>query len=208
MSPSSSKQARAMLVDGAASTGNIYLRRFHDERQLTAREAQDRGDGAVDLVGRTRHHGEASNGAQTSGKESDGPCESFIGLAVPVVQYLDARSPEAARRRRLADTDQLLTDIEELRLEAGHFLSTFLLDRIAAAAAEIVGTRHRARINNLRRAHEFVLGLQRPLMAANPKNAGSMPQWQGTQPADRHIGRRQMPLEVPQPPAYAGWSRR
>lgn len=45
-------------------------------------------------------------------------------------------------------------------------------------------------------------------MAANPKNAGSLPQWQLTQPADRHIGRRQMPLEVPQPPTHAGWSRR
>lgn len=115
-----------MLVDGAASTGSIYLRRFHDERQLIAREAQDRGDGAIDLVGRTRHHGEASNGAQTSRQESDGRCESFIGIAVPVVvHYLDASSPEAARRRRLADTDQLLTDIEELRLEAGHSLSAF-----------------------------------------------------------------------------------
>ena len=207
MSPSSSKQARAMLVDGAVSTGNVYLRRFDDERQLTTREGHDWGDGGVDLMRRTRHHREASNGAQTSGKESDGPCESFIGLAVPVVHYLDA-SPDAARRRKLADTDQLLTDIEELRLEPGHSLSAFLRDRIAAAEAEIVGTRHRARINSLRRAHEFVLGLQGPLMAANPKNAGSMPQWQGTQPADRLIGRRQMRLEVPQPPAYAGWSRR
>ena len=166
------------------------------------------GDGAVHLVRRTRHYRDASNGARTSGKRSDGPCESLIGLAAPVVDCLDARSPEGVRRRKLADTDQLLTDIEELRLEAGHALSTSLRDRIAAAEAEILGTRHRARINSLRRAHEFVLGLQGRLMAANPKNAGSMPQWQGIRPADRHIGRRQMPLEVPQPPAYAGWSRR
>jgi hypothetical protein len=71
MSPSSSKQAQGMLVDGAVSTGNVYLRRFHDERQLTIREGHDGGDGTGDLVRRTRHHREASNGAQTSGKESD-----------------------------------------------------------------------------------------------------------------------------------------
>lgn len=77
-------------ADGAVATGNVYLRRFHDERQLTTRESHHGGDGAVDLVRRTRHYRETSNGAQTSGKESDGPCESLIGLAVPVIDYLDA----------------------------------------------------------------------------------------------------------------------
>lgn len=143
MSPFSGNQASAMSEDGDASTGGVYLRRFHDDdHQVITREGQD----------------------------TDRLSESFIGLAVPVVHYLDGSSPDADRRRKLAVTDQLLTDIEELRLEAGHFLSAFLRDRIAAAEAEIIGTRHRVRINNLHRAHEFVLSLQGPLMAANPRN--------------------------------------
>ena len=148
MSPFSGNQASALSEGGYASTGAVYLRRFHDdEHQVITPEGQDAAR----------------------------PSESFIGLAVPVVDYLDGSSPDAGRRRKLAVTDQLLTEIEELRLEAGHDLSAFLRDRIAAAEAEIIGTRHRARINNLRRAHEFVLGLQGPLMAANPKNQSSRP---------------------------------
>ena len=143
MSPFSGNHPVAMPGDGDVSRGRVYLRRLHDdEHQVITPEGQD--------VAR--------------------PSESFIGLAVPVVDYVDGSSPEADRRRKLEVTDQLLTDIEELRLEAGHDLSAFLRDRIAAAEAEIIGTRHRARINNLRRAHQFVLSLQGPLMAANPKN--------------------------------------
>jgi hypothetical protein len=143
MSPFSRNQANAMPEDGYASTGGVYLRRFHDdEHQVIAREGQD----------------------------ADRLSESFIGLAGPVIDYLDGSSADADRRRKLAVTDQLLTDIEELRLEAGHDLSAFLRDRITAAEADIMGTPHRARINNLRRAHEFVLSLQGPLMAANPNN--------------------------------------
>lgn len=143
MSPFSGNQASAMTEDGDASTGGAYLRRFHDdEHHVIIREGQD----------------------------ADRLSEPFIGLAVPVVHYLDGSSPDAECRRKLAVTDQLLTDIEKLRLEARHFLSAFLRDRIAAAEAEIIGTRHRVRINNLRRAHEFVLSLQGPLMAANLRN--------------------------------------
>src|SRR5262249_19970686 len=53
--------------------------------------------------------------------------------------------------------------------------------RIAAAEAEINGTR----INSLQRAHEFVLGLQGPLMAANPRNPRSTP----ARPTYGHIER-------------------
>ncbi len=143
MSPFSGNQPSAMPENGDASTGGVYLRRFDDdEHQLITREGQD----------------------------ADRLSESFMRLAVPPVHYLDGSSPDADRRRKLAVTDQLLTDIEELRLEAGHLLSAFLRDRIAAAEAEIIGTQHRVRFNNLRRAHEFVLSLQGPLMAANPRN--------------------------------------
>ena len=146
MSPPSRNQAGVMPADGYASTGGVYLRRFHDEeREVITREGQD----------------------------PDRLSESFIGLAAPLVQHFDGSSHDADRRRKLAVTDQLLTDIEELRLEAGHVLSAFLRDRIEAAGAEINGTGNPARINNLRRAHEFVLGLQGPLMAANPNNQGN-----------------------------------
>ncbi len=146
MSPPSANQANAMPEDGYGSTGGVYLRRSHyEEHQVITREGQD----------------------------ADRLSESFIGLAAPILHYLDGSSPDVDRRRKLAVTDQLLTDIEELRLEAGQVLSAFLRDRIEAAGAEIGGTEHRARISNLRRAHEFVLGLQGPLMAANPKNQGN-----------------------------------
>ena len=185
MSPFSRNQANAMPEDGYASTGGVYLRRFHDdEHQVITPEGQDAAR----------------------------PSESFIGLAAPVVHYLDGSSPDADRRRKLAVTDQLLTDIEELSLEAGHDLSTFLRDRIAAAEAEIIGTRHRARIDNLRRAHEFVLSLQGPLMAANPTNQ-SNPRLDVTVAWDRarrwsHRWALERRLEVPQASAQASrWSR-
>lgn len=108
--------------------------------------------------------------AQPFGPQPDRPCESLIGLAAPLVHCPGARSPEADRRRKLAVTDQLLTDIEELRLKAGHFLSAFLRDRVAAAEAEIIGTRRCGHIKSLRGAYELVLSLQGPLMAANPRN--------------------------------------
>jgi hypothetical protein len=117
----------------------------------------------------------AGAGAQPFSAEPYRPGESFIGLATPVVILLDAGSPDAVRQRMLADTDQLLTDIEELRLDEGNSVSALLRNRIAAAEAEISGTWDSARISSLRRAHEFVLGLQGPLMAANPRNPRSTP---------------------------------
>ena len=124
-------------------------------------------------------------GAQPFSAEPYRPGESFIGLATPVVLLLDAGSPDAVRQQMLADTDQLLTGIEELRLEERNSLSAFLRNRIAAAEAEINGTWDSARINSLRRAHEFVLDLQGPLMAANPRNPGSKP----ARPTYAHIER-------------------
>lgn len=127
----------------------------------------------------------AGAGAQPLGAEPYRPGESFIGLATPVVLLLDAGSPDAVRQRMLADTDQLLTDIEELRLEEGNSLSALLRNRIAAAEAEINGSWDSARIGSLQRAHEFVLGLQGPLMAANPRNPRSTP----ARPTYGHIER-------------------
>ena len=105
-------------------------------------------------------------------QQPDRPYASFAGLAAPAVQYLGVRSPEANRRRRLAATDQLLNEIEELRLEARSSLPSHLLGRIVDVEAEIIGHPTRSRINglSLRRAHEFVLDLQYLLMAANPGN--------------------------------------
>lgn len=133
---------------------------------MSDREGQDADEGALDRV-QSIHHRWGSDGF---GRQPGRPRESFIGLSAPAVHYLGARSPEADRRRKLGVTDQLLTDIEELRLEPGNFLSAFLRDRIAAAEAEIIGTRRHSRIKNLRGAYELVLSLQGPLMAANPKN--------------------------------------
>jgi hypothetical protein len=127
----------------------------------------------------------AGAGAQPFSAEPYRPGESFIGLATPVVLLLDAGSPDAVRQRMLSDTDQLLTDIEELRLVEGNALSAFLRNRIAAAEAEINGTWDSGQINSLRRAHEFVLGLQGPLMAANPRNPRSTP----VRPTYGHIER-------------------
>jgi hypothetical protein len=145
--------------------------------------------------------------------QTDRPREFIVGLAAPVVQYLDARSPEAGRRRKLADTDQLLNEIEELRLEAGSSLDCHLLDRIADIETEIIGHPNRSRIDDLdlRGAHDLVLGLQYLLMAANPWNSRA-PRLGATvlgNPATRsRRGGRGQPLEAPQHVGWPqGWSR-
>jgi hypothetical protein len=159
-------------------------------------------------------HDAGQTAREQVGWQPDHPCEFIVGLAAPVAQYLDARSPDAGRRRTLADTDQLLNEIEELRLEAGGSLSSHLLDRIADIETEIIGQAQRSRIDdlNLRGAHELVLGLQHLLMAANPGNSRA-PRLGATmlrKPARRF--RRDgpaQPLEAPQDVGWPqGWSRR
>ena len=101
----------------------------------------------------------------------DDPGEFVVGLVAPLARHIDGRSPEVGRRRCLADTDQLLNEIEELRLERSA-LTQHLVDRIAHLETEVVGHASGSRIHGLNTggAHELVLGLQHRLMAANPGN--------------------------------------
>ena len=88
--------------------------------------------------------------------------ELVLGLATA------APHNDADRRRKLAASDDLLNQIEELRLADCEVLPSSLRNRIAAFASAVGFSRPITRLISLGSAHDFVLDLQQPLMSANP----------------------------------------
>ena len=87
-----------------------------------------------------------------------------MALAQTDILHLD-------RRSLLAASDELLDEVEELRLADGSTVPQPLRDAISALQLRIGRRNPPVAPATLRAAHELVLAVQQRLMAANPRNA-------------------------------------
>jgi len=111
-------------------------------------------------------------------RQSDGSFEPIRESLQPSPSFGDPSGPEAARRRNLALSDELLNDIEELRLGDRQALSPQLRSRLQTLYLAVIGKSSDRTLKNLAAAHDFVLAVQHPLMAANPRISLSSSQGQ------------------------------
>jgi len=111
-------------------------------------------------------------------RQSDGSFEPVRESLQPTVALGYASDAEAGRRRNLAVSDELLNEIEELRLVDRHALSPQLRSRLQSLYLAVIGKSSDRTLKNLSAAHDFVLAVQHPLMAANPRISMSSSQGQ------------------------------
>jgi hypothetical protein len=102
-------------------------------------------------------------------RQSDGPFEPVPESLSPSVARVDTSGTEALRRRNLAASDELLNDIEELRLADRQTLPPRVRDRMLALHLAVIGRSTARTIKGLGAAHDFVLAMQHPLLDANPR---------------------------------------
>lgn len=93
--------------------------------------------------------------------------ELFLGQAT---RAGGSATDDRERRRNLAASDELLNQIEEMRLADRVAVPTSLRNRIGAFAAAVGYSRPIDHVTSLRTAHRFVLALQHRLMASNPRS--------------------------------------
>jgi hypothetical protein len=86
-----------------------------------------------------------------------------------------AADGDAHRRTTLQSSDLLLDEIERLRLIDRTYLPSPLRDRIRALHAAVTGFATQSKLKTCRAAHDLVLALQEPLLAANPRNTVTRP---------------------------------
>lgn len=113
--------------------------------------------------------------ATQSFRQSDGSFKPALGFLDPTTALADSGDPEANRRSRLAASDELLDEIEELNLLDRRALPTEVRDRITALHFVVTGARFESKLKTCVAAHDFVLGLQEPLMAGNPRTSAARP---------------------------------
>ena len=110
--------------------------------------------------------------ATQSFHQSDGSFKPVLGF---LALLADSGGPEANRRSRLAASDELLDEIEELNLLDRRTLPSQVRDRITALHFAVTGARSESKLKTCVAAHDFVLGLQEPLMAGNPRTSTARP---------------------------------
>jgi hypothetical protein len=112
---------------------------------------------------------------------------------------------EMRRRRLLAESDELLDHVEELRLQDHSATPEPLRESIRALQARLGRRDPPPAPSTLRAAHELVLAVQMRLMAANPRNTlpRAHPGRASGQPVMARIrgGARWKLLSLPPPPA-------
>jgi hypothetical protein len=111
-------------------------------------------------------------------RQSDGSFEPIRESLQPSPSLGNPSGLEAARRRNLALSDELLNEIEELRLVDQQRLPSLLHGRIQSLHLAVIGKNSDRTLKNLSAAHDLVLAVQHPLMAANPRISMSSPQGQ------------------------------
>ena len=94
-----------------------------------------------------------------------------LGFLAPTAALADSGDPEADRRSRLAASDELLDEIEELNLLDRRALPQQVRNRITALLFAVTVCSE-SKLKTCVAAHDFVLGLQEPLMAGNPLYLG------------------------------------
>ena len=109
--------------------------------------------------------------ATQSFRQSDGSFKPVLGFLSPTAAFADSGDPEADRRSRLAASDELLDEIEDLNLLDRHDLPAQVRNRITALHFAVTGGRAESRLRTCVAAHDFVLALQEPLMAGNPRTS-------------------------------------
>ena len=82
---------------------------------------------------------------------------------------LDPTTSEQRRRGMLAEADELLGAVEELRLQDANVLPDPLAEAVKALQLRL-GRTEGVRPGSLRAAHNLVLAAQHRLMASNPRN--------------------------------------
>src|SRR5439155_7718454 len=113
--------------------------------------------------------------ATQSFRQSDGSFKPALGFLEPTTALADSSDPEAHRRSRLAASDELLDEIEELNLLDCRAVPTQLRRRITALHFAVTGARSESKLKTCVAAHEFVLALQEPLMAGNSRSSVARP---------------------------------
>ena len=108
-------------------------------------------------------------------RQSDGSFEPVRESLQPSGSFGDPSGAEAGRRRNLALSDELLNEIEELRLVDQQALPSLLRGRIQSLHLAVFGKSPDRTLKNLSAAHDSVLAVQHPLMAANPRISMSSP---------------------------------
>src|SRR5260370_21559062 len=109
-------------------------------------------------------------------RQSDGSFEPVRESRQPSGSFGDPTGAEAGRRLNLALSDELLNEIEELRLVDQQALPSLLRGRIQTLHLAVFGKSPDRTLKNLSAAHDSVLAVQHPLMAANPRISMSSPQ--------------------------------
>lgn len=82
---------------------------------------------------------------------------------------------DAHRRRMLADSDHLLEQVEQLRLDDGTVCPPDLAEAVRSLQLRL-GRAEASRPRTVRAAHHLVFAVQARLMAANPRNLQPRPQ--------------------------------
>ena len=113
--------------------------------------------------------------ATQSFRQSDGSFKPVPQSLAPTGGLSDPSNTDALRRGRLAASDELLKEIEALRLADRVSLPPALRDRIRALHVAVNGLGSEAKLKTCRAGHDFVLALQQPLLAANPRNPVTRP---------------------------------
>jgi hypothetical protein len=113
--------------------------------------------------------------ATQSFRQSDGSFKPVLGSPAPFTALANSSDQEAHRRSRLAASDELLDEIEELNLLDHRALPSQLRNRITALHFAITGARTESKIKTCVAAHDFVFALQEPLMAGNPRTSAARP---------------------------------
>jgi hypothetical protein len=108
-------------------------------------------------------------------RQSDGSFTPVLALAIPTAALGDPSHPDAHRRDQFAASDALLDEIEELNLLDRRTLPPEVRERITALHFAVTGVRSASKLKTCVAAHDFVLGLQEPLMAGNPRTSASRP---------------------------------
>jgi hypothetical protein len=113
--------------------------------------------------------------ATQSFRHSDGSFKPVLGFLPPTTAFADSGDPEADRRKRLAASDELLDEVEDLNLLDRRDLPAQARNRIAALHFAVTGHRSESKLRTCVAAHDFVLALQEPLMAGNPRTSAVRP---------------------------------
>src|SRR5258708_19829333 len=105
--------------------------------------------------------------APQSFRQSDGSFKPVLGSLPPTTTFADSGDPEADRRRRLAASDELLDEIEDLNLLDRRDLPAQVRNRITALHFAVTGGRPQPTPPPSPPPPNLVLAFHDPPIAAN-----------------------------------------